>query len=542
MNEKESKATAQIFQPLEDLYDLEALKKFGKHFQDRLPEKIGYQAQLEKVYGGRPLASLYDKITIEAKPLQKTATLTLHSRTNQQADDIVVKNVNISQFLVYALPDSEITLGESTKSLWSKMSDRNRFELCHSEIRRWSIIFLNDQPIGGADIIRKNHISKIEIVNNCTTVTGFEVKIIYAGRTYHGSFGAKEEWANPYTYLSNVQGGSLAHQEKQSLGHHDDYGHQYAKNQKSFFNIYYNYQDETKDHWKLTGKAALEGHPIGSAPPLDLNLYRSTDKSVLPHPLKETRGDKEKRVIDYKRLGELGTEYVSKPGPRRLVIEPKNKAPADVIPWPKTYGDVKNAEAISLPFFGSNGVYEVWKEFYFPKLKWLFETPAITITKLTDGSQELRLSWHDRDADSEYHLGAIVIGNLNFKKDIPIAGTRKAAMTFWRIGYAPRKTVMDYDSHWSPSSEGNRYAFLVGSKTKGRKPISKCADASDLRSDTTLVDRLMIPEAFGLERLILSWENSKKRTLVIDLISYERIIPVCQYRISFPKTLKFDPS
>ena len=45
-------------------------------------------------------------------------------------------------------------------------------------------------------------ISRVELVNNCTTVTGFEIRIVYWGEIYHGSFNIDSE---VYKKLSQFQ-------------------------------------------------------------------------------------------------------------------------------------------------------------------------------------------------------------------------------------------------------------------------------------------------------------------------------------------------
>ena len=56
--------------------------------------------------------------------------------------------------------------------------------------------------------------------------------------------------------------------------------------------------------------------------------------------------------------------------------------------------------------------------------------------------------------------------------------------------------------------------------------------------DPSHAEHYICPESFGIERAIFTWES--KTELVVDLISFERILPVWQGKITFANDF-FEP-
>ncbi len=72
-----------------------------------------------------------------------------------------------------------------------------------------------------------------------------------------------------------------------------------------------------------------------------------------------------------------------------------------------------------------------------------------------------------------------------------------------------QSTGFDYNSE---SSDPVPYAYLLA----GSRP---CAVEADY---------YVCPESFGVERAIFSWNDEARTALTLDLISFERILPVWQ--------------
>ena len=78
---------------------------------------------------------------------------------------------------------------------------------------------------------------------------------------------------------------------------------------------------------------------------------------------------------------------------------------------------------------------------------------------------------------------------------------------------------MLYDEAWEPPTlprDRAHYAFLLGGRS---------------HDDTAYV----VPEAFGIERVILSWRDPQRTLLDIDIIGFERLLPIWRGTIDFAR-------
>ena len=122
----------------------------------------------------------------------------------------------------------------------------------------------------------------------------------------------------------------------------------------------------------------------------------------------------------------------------------------------------------------------------------------------TEGLHELTLS-RTSDSIGSKDLHTIVLGNFRLE-DIP---TYPELLTYDRFCFAVRPTTSTYNLSWeAPSLIGRsscKYGFLL---TKNNAFIQ--------------------PEGWGIERAILSRSPDDANEITVDLISYERILPVWQ--------------
>lgn len=471
----------------------------------------------ENIYGGKPLGELYTSIkfkNIDAQNL--TGTIELKS-SSQALTDLVIETVSLRQFLVAGkhLPEwykkvdlskwiNDDDIWEDGQSLWSDFNDSQyQLELCHSEVRRWSIFFRKGgKDLGGAVISANPDISQIELINNCTTENAFEFRIVYKGTTYHGSFGRLEN--NVYRLLSQYQAGSVG---EQFLTFADGI-HKFGFGQGTIYTDFY--------EWGPKNNTLTADNTIT----ISLARYRTIDENISPEslPFQVETGN-----IDYQRWGQQ-SEYYQKPIIRRLffgLISDEGKFSKTP---PTSYASIRDAQEVVLPDFGTDGVYNLTKEGLLSKrgYRWLYEFESCSIRTLKSGKHELEfLRSH---CATKFQLRRLVIGNIDLgikdsQSEIP---QYPEAHTIHRIGYDPRPTSMNYDRDFkpnlSPESVG-RYAFFLAGST-----------VEDSYSYVT-------PESFGVERLILSRDYHDSNILVIDAISFERILPVWQVRVQLPNKL-----
>lgn len=212
-------------------------------------------------------------------------------------------------------------------------------------------------------------------------------------------------------------------------------------------------------------------------------------------------------TIDYERCG-ITAEYNTKPNKRRLLVgfnDEERPTPPD------TYKDIETASSITYPNFSPAGVYEISTPVRETHLPWLFDLKECAVRQLGDSRFEFEL--RREGIAGKYELQRIVIGNIDLD-DIPVY---PEYLTLHRFGYGARDTVMDYDPKFRPPSEPlqiSHYAYPLGGE----------GDAADASND-------ICPEGFGVERAILSWSSAERTELAIDLISFERILPLWQGRI-----------
>ena len=183
-------------------------KEFVAHYRKVLGKELGFEEIVERIYQGKPLKQLYSHIefTASKKQLKKTsADIRLYAdKDGKVKEDLVIENVSLKQFLVAGLPYNQCGTLEGCpvsgpwdgNGHWDEFHQQYRLELCHSEISRWSLFFMEenkkDKTKGVlANDLKENqisgheNISRIELVNNCTTTKGFEFRVRYKGELYH---------------------------------------------------------------------------------------------------------------------------------------------------------------------------------------------------------------------------------------------------------------------------------------------------------------------------------------------------------------------
>ena len=219
-------AKSEIYYPRFDNFE-----KFEEHYKDNLGLEIERPEIEDFVYGGKDLSELYSEIEISANEQQvrQVKADILLTPQKKGLGKIEIKDVSMRQFLIIGLPYEQcatsagcpVTENWDGLSHWGDLHEQYRLELCHSEISRWSLFFMKEDPdnkkvgIPSPSLSKKDYsipkdISRVELVNNCTTVTGFEIRVVYNGKTYHGSFKIDPD---VYAKLSQYQAGSLAMQQ-----------------------------------------------------------------------------------------------------------------------------------------------------------------------------------------------------------------------------------------------------------------------------------------------------------------------------------------
>ncbi|MCG9890781.1 MAG: hypothetical protein MH252_06880 [Thermosynechococcaceae cyanobacterium MS004] len=492
------KARVPFFQPMEEIFSSDPNK--WKIFQDHYGKDVKKEDIIDKVYGGLSLKQLFSHFEIESNDsdLQELRATIRLIPADASLKPVIINRLSLKQFLVAGLPAKDL-LPWDGKDNWDKLDSQYRLELCHSEVSRWSIFIKRDGKLfSDADLENHEPFSDIELVNNCTTVDGFEFRVKRDGSTYHGSFGSKvegrKELLDLYQRLSQWQAGSLA---KQNLDLID------GGASLDFFDYY------------------KEPIPIDSADKLkpefkfDISLekYRPSAIGETSYSIQVNRGD-----IDYKRWGGESSEYFQKPQKRRLVIKIKNKDGKSSYDAPKQYEEIATAQEIILPNFQNTGIYDISDPQVKIYYRWLYEFDLCLVRSLSDNRAEIEL--RRAGTEGKYELRRFIFGNIDLNK---IPAYLDGFWTLHRFGYGARDTSMNYDADFTPPSKTpqvSHYAYQLGGE-----------------GDSTTSFNYICPEGFGVERAIFAWEDSSKRRLVIDLISFERILPVWQGIIDFSQTI-----
>lgn len=472
---------------------------------------ISKKQACDNLYGGLALSDIFDRFEMTIVN-EKERIVDIRVLGHDPRRTIHIRNMSMRQLLVestFGYVDSKNN-GEAS---WEYLSPQQRVEVCHSELSRWSVKLKSQKRerewggkriAPGIKLVNAGWCESIEITNNCTTHTGFELKITVKNPTgqfdqYHGSFIIPQA---DYLRLSQIQAGAWARQGFNAswdarAGKDHNHGimspHSYPKpmSNPTFGMIYWEENFNAREQVTF-----------------DLSVYRKIDKRVKAKTYKVAIN---KGKIDYQRWGKEA-EYYTKPHLRRLVINPKRERRC--IDPPKKYGEIlrKKDGVFKLPVFRSDGLYDVLH----PKAKVKKNYPVLkkfnraAIRKTSAGLHEIQLLNKKPRAKKELHR--IVIGNINLN-NIPVYPDY---YTLHRFGFSPRATSTLYDANWRPASE--RY--------RSKKAVYACCLASGPDHQATYVQ----PESWGIERAILSREGD---FLVIDIISYERIVPVWQGKIKY---------
>jgi hypothetical protein len=489
-----------IYLPHEDWGD-EEKKKIEAYYQN----KITWQEALKHLYGGLDLREIVSEIKIDIEnELDRTVTFSLNTKEGW----LSIGNLSFKQLLV----ESSYRYGNGANQPiedwendgWDKLSTQQRLEVCQNELSRWSVIIIDKKNVNWenglpAELSMQGGewIDYLEIVNNCTTNRGFELKIKTSAGAYHGSFCIPQ---TPYRKLCTVQSGAWAWQGWNVLyGEPEKIGDYYASlisikekpntiNNPTFGQVY--------DSDSNANENIL----------IDLKEYRT----LVSGSEKNYKIEINKGAICYNRWGE-NKEYETKPYDRKLVIDPDGST---YINPPRTYLEVLEPSNPSgdfkLPKFGEDGLYDVRVAIDKNKYPILSKLDTLIITKTSVGLYELQLKIKDPANDTS--LCKIVLGNLSLDLGDDF-------FVIDRFCFNPRQTVSHYDHNWLPAAETFGatkkavYAFVLG---------------REVSTDDVSGNIFIQPENWGIERVILKREDN---LLFIDLISYERIVPVWQGKI-----------
>jgi len=507
--------------------------------RDHYGPDISDEEIIQRVYGGRDLTQLYESVTVAASQsdvLEVRATLTFNPRAGGLVESLILDGVSMRQFLVAGLPrpewfqngfiesnglwrileddgtpiftdDSDVT----RNGRWTELDNQYALELCHSEVSRWSTFFKRDGTVmGGANITGHEQFSRIELINNCTSTRGFEVRLDYEGELYHASFGAENNLRPIYRALSRRQAGSIAEQgvdlpNAQSL---------------AFFDfppgIYGNSSGIGPDPAQQLNKSRTIAIQIPGR-------YRDPDSELPADPVPVTFNI-ERGPIDYLRWGSSNSrnEMYQKAIVRRLmwgIVSSQGRLSKSV---PQTYEEIAHAQAVILPEFQQRGIYDFSQLRPKAGYRWLYEFDTCVYRELPVGRFELEFQRSKGSGRPE--LRRLVIGNIGNVPQYP------DNLTVNRFGYGPRETIMDYDPTFVPPASDSAtpavYTYLLAGWT--------IADAN----------LYITPESFGLERAILSrpspFSTNDSNVIEMDLISFERILPVWQARITLPDSVTFE--
>ena len=205
-----------------DSFDYPPDRLWWVPFEAHYGKEASRERIAENVYGGRAIASLFKNICFEASDddLENAcATITLEPQDvdpEVNVEPLILVDAPLKQFLIAGLPrmvNGPVPKKWGSKDRWEDLDPQYRLELCHSEISRWSVFFKRDNRVRGETQIQNgDDFTGIELVNNCTTSTGFEFRVKRKGVTYHGSFGGSATLADVYQKLSIRQAGTWARQ------------------------------------------------------------------------------------------------------------------------------------------------------------------------------------------------------------------------------------------------------------------------------------------------------------------------------------------
>ena len=351
------------------------LQRFRDHYDEIYGSGNLSTAQImEKVYGGKPLTDLYSHFELhkankvskqKLKQHQQWADIRLIATAESGRPDLVLECVSIRQFLIAGLPYIQCGTSEGCPhsgqwnghNHWFELHPQYRLELCHSEISRWSLFFMENEQLAeglkSSQVSGTASVTRIELVNNCTTSRGFEFRIALKADNskedvYHGSFGADGLLDTVYREFSQLQAGALAEHfrniprdnQHPSFGFGDD-------------DIYFNFGGWNGMDQRSSGKG--QGAPENTIS-IQLSRYLrdrsfSQTNSACPE-LTLNYGE-----IKYDRWG--GGEYYEKPKERNLMIEIKPQTGESPKNPPTTYQQVYESREISLPDFPPRGIYNI---------------------------------------------------------------------------------------------------------------------------------------------------------------------------------------
>ncbi|MEO0445101.1 MAG: hypothetical protein AAF191_03380 [Verrucomicrobiota bacterium] len=451
---------------------------------------------ISSIYGGEPLTRYLANFDFDIAN-KETCKVDIKIRHGDYPKEpIEIEGMNFAQLLV------ESSQVPAVDSNWSKIDPQTRVEICQNELSRWSVIVKSDKPVEewggqrvppGLRIRNDDWVDKIEIVNNCTTSKGFELKMKIGPTTYHSSFVIPPA---EYRRLCQEQAGAWARQgwskqnEEQPSGLIDPSSGPY------FSDIYQS-----------------EKHSLPEIQ-FDLNRYRTITKDQTPQtlPILVQYGE-----IDYRRWGKpTDGEYYQKPWVRHLVMHPTESR---FITPPSTYREIlEDPNRFRLPDFEESGIYNVLKPTTKTHYGELAKLSQCVIKETESGLLEISLTNPDAFA-ADLDLHRIVLGNIS----MDLIPTYPDYYTFNRFCYNPRPTTSYYDHAWKPAhktGEEAPYAFVLGRT----------------RDDDPNTGVFIQPESWGIERCILSFADADRSVLVVDLMSFERIVPVWQGIITFPNT------
>ncbi|MCH7876411.1 MAG: IPT/TIG domain-containing protein [Gemmatimonadetes bacterium] len=415
---------------------------------------------------------------------------------SQAADAIRIRNMSWRQLV----PES--SKRPAANSTWENINDpQARLEICQMELARWSVVLKEGGQVQGQlSITGDAWCKKIEIVNNCTTSWGFEVKITDTNDVgYHASITLPQE---QYFALCRAQAGAESRQgfDPPAGVPQVDSRLAFPNNSPTFKDVYYAAEHARAD---VT---------------LDMDRYRTvTATPVNNQDINVSQGN-----IDYQRLRPANSEYFEKPHVRHLVMRPDatQANPRQFLVPPTTYAAVQaNTPGFMVPSFWPNGVYMIPQPTELSHYTQLRDLKKWSLHRTDVGLYEIVLA-RDPTPGNQLELHHVVLGNL----DLRALRTNTGLYTLDRFCYAARHTSTDYDPAWRPAilTTGGvkraRYGALLGG-----------------RQGTTARYVFVLPEAYGVERAVLQFTNPT--TLIIDLISYERIVPVWQGTLTLPQNL-----
>jgi len=512
-----------------------SMSAFKAHYDAIYGQDVLSETQIrEKVYGGKKLTELYSHVELlKAKKVSKQklkqhkqwADIRLIATPESGRPDLVLKGVSIRQFLIAGLPYIQCGTSEGCphsgewdgENYWFDLHPQYRLELCHSEISRWSLFFKENgelaEGISDRQVTGDEDVTRMELVNNCTTSRGFEFRITVetdgGEDVYHGSFGDDGLLDTIYREFSQLQAGSLAEHKKNLTrdNQHPSFGF-------GLDDIYSNFGGwNGMDPMPSTDEG--QGAPENTIT-IQLSRYmRSRSFTRATSACPELRLDF--GAIKYDRWG--GGEYYEKPKVRNLMIAIEPAVGESPKEPPITYQQVYDAKEIKLPDFPPHGIYNIAA----PKPKRAYgrlaELSRCTATVLD--SRWLWLELHRISGEGNFEFRRIVFGNLDVTK-IPTYKASDPKNSFWtmhRFGYGARDTKQVYNEKFVLPHEENapvHFGYLLAGTSR----------------DPSHADYYICPESFGVERAIFTWES--KNVLVVDLISFERILPVWQGRITFP--------